>query len=242
MPDAPSSPIQPSRGRPARRRARRAALLALPLGITMLAGAACAEEDGSGDLATVRWDDFVDPEITGVSVQDDFDVIVRVDPSLPQSAQIVIDDNLVDDGFASIVDGVLTIDYSSFSRVNPSRTPVVTLTVKRIESIENHGDGNVVVAGVDSDELDVVNGDDGTVTVSGSTDAVDVRSTSAGHVDLHDLVARRVELGDTDDGLVEVHATEVISGSISGDADVVVSGNPTSVDVDLEGNGELVAV
>jgi hypothetical protein len=209
------------------------------VGALALTATACSDEEGSGDLATIHLQDFVDPEITAIRVLDDFDVRVTVDPNQAQSATVVIDDNLVDRGNASIEDGTLTIGFDGFGDIEPSRTPVVELTVKRLESIQNHAGATITVTGVDADELSVVDTDDGTVTVSGTADRVDVRSTSDGRVDLAQLVARRVDLVDTDDGAIAVHATEVIEGSISGSGNVTLSGQPTSSDVDLDGDGQL---
>jgi hypothetical protein len=241
--EAETSSTEPSpTDRRARRPSRRGGRIA---GVVLIAGAlaitatACSDDEGSGDLATLHVSDFVDPEVTGLKVLDDFDVRVTVDPSQPQSATFVIDDNLVDRGSAHVDDGVLTIGFDGFSDVEPSQTPIVELTVKRLESIENHSDSTITVSGVDGDELSVVNTDGGSIAVTGAVDEVDVRSTSDGVVDLSQLDARRVDLVDTDDGPIDVRATEVIEGSISGTGNVTDHGQPTSSDVDLDDDGQL---
>jgi hypothetical protein len=217
------------------------AALTLTVGLAGLALTGCADEDGSGDPATYAIDNFEDPEITGIDVQDDFDVNVVVDPSQPQAGSITIDDNLLDRGYAHVDDGVLTIAFDGWGDVNPTRMPLVTLRVQSLDTIENHGKGHVVVTGIDEGEVEVVNTDNGEIAVTGRADTVTVRSTSDGAVNLTGLVARHVELDDTDDGPIVVTATEVVDGSISGDADVVVLGNPDSTDdIDLDGDGQLV--
>jgi hypothetical protein len=223
------------------RRAARTALLGVPFGICALLTTACFDEEGSGDLATYTVENFVDPEVTGLSVIADVDVEVRVDPNLPQSAEVRIDDNLADRAWVTLDDeGTLTIASDGLGDIEPSTTPLVLLTVKRLDVIENHGEGAVHVTGLDSGDLDVRNDDDGSITAAGTADSLELASSSSGSVDLADLVSRRVDLADTDDGPISVHATDVIEGSISGDADVVVSGDPTSTDVELDGAGELV--
>jgi Putative auto-transporter adhesin, head GIN domain len=229
----------PQDARPHRHRRRwRTAAMVVPAGLIVFT-TGCYDEEGSGDLVTFGYDDFSDPEITGVSVLDDMDVTVTVDPTSPQSAAVRIDDNLVDRGYATIDDGTLTIAFDGLGEIEPSQTPVVDLTINSIDVIENHGDGDLTVSGVDGGALDVVNSDAGTITVSGTADAVELSSTSSGSVDLAQLVARRVELSDTDDGHIEVHATDTIEGEISGDADVLVHGGPAVTDVEVEDSAEL---
>jgi hypothetical protein len=216
-----------------------AVALTLAVGLALVA-TGCTDEDGSGERVTYAIDSFDDPEITGIDVQDDFDVNVIVDPTQPQAGSITIDDNLLDRGYAHVDDGVLTIAYDGWGDVNPTRMPLVTLRVQSLDTIENHGKGRVVVTGIDGDEVEVVNTDTGEVVAAGTTDTLTVRSTSDGAVNLSALIAQHVELDDTDDGPIAVTATEVVDGSISGDADVLVLGNPASTEIDVDGDGQLV--
>jgi hypothetical protein len=221
-----------------RRRRWRTAAMVLPTGLVLFT-TGCFDEEGSGDLVTYGYDDFSDPEITGVSVLDDMDVHVTVDPDAPQSAQVRIDDNLVNNGVATIDDGLLTIAFDGLGEIEPSETPVVDLTVNSLDVVENHGDGDVTVSGVDASSFDVVNSDAGTVTVSGTAVAVELSSRSSGSVDLTGLIAHEVELSDTDDGLVEVNATGTVEGEISGDAHVVIHGEPAVTEVEVDDAAEL---
>jgi hypothetical protein len=239
----PTTP-SPRATSPSRRPNRRTGRIA---GVVLIAGAlavtatACSDDEGSGDLATIAMQDFVDPEIHAVKLLDDFDVRITVDPAQAQAATFTIDDNLVERGDVNIEGDLMTIDFDGFGDVEPSETPIIELTLKRLESVENYSDSVVTVTGVDSDELSVVNTEDGTVTATGTVDRLDVRSTSDAALDLSQLTARRVNLVDTDDGPITVHATEVIEGSISGDANVTLLGHPGSTDVDLDGDGQLIA-
>lgn len=232
---------RPKGGARRTRRARRAAVLALPAGFVMLASGCFYDEEGSGVLATVRYSDLGDVEITGVSVLDDLDVAVRVNPSLTQSARVTVDDNLLDRGYASVDDGVLEIGFDGLGDIDPSETPRVVLTVPSLDTIENHGDGTLFVTGLDGGSVDVVNTGDGAVAATGEVARVEVDASSEGTVDLSLLAAGTVELSDTDDGDVTVYASDTIVGEISGDADVMVHGDPAETDVDLDGDGDLVA-
>jgi Putative auto-transporter adhesin, head GIN domain len=143
----------------------RAAIVAVPAGLVLLTSGCLFDEEGSGDLATVRYQDLDDVDITGVAVLDDLDVAIVVDPSRPQSARVTIDDNLLDRGYASVHEGVLEIGYDGLGDVEPSQTPRVVLRVHSLETIENHGDGSVVAMGLDGSSVDIVNTGDGDVAV-----------------------------------------------------------------------------
>jgi hypothetical protein len=223
------------------RRACRAAVLVLPAGLVMLASGCFYDEEGSGVLASVRYSDLDDVEITGVSVLDDLDVAVRVNPSLTQTARVTVDDNLLDRGYASVDDGVLEIGFDGLGDIDPSETPRVVLTVRSLDTIENHGDGTLFVTGLDGGSVDVVNTGDGAVAATGEVARVEVGASSEGTVDLSLLAAGTVELSDTDDGEIAVYASDTIVGEISGDADVLVHGDPAETAVELDGDGDLVA-
>jgi Putative auto-transporter adhesin, head GIN domain len=218
----------------------RAAIVAVPAGLILLTSGCFFDEEGSGEMATVRYQDLDDVDIPGVAVLDDLDVAV-VDPSRPQSARVTIDDNLFDRGYASVYDGVLALGYDGNGSVEPSQTPRVVLTVHSLDTIENRSDGDVVAMGLDGGSVDVVNTGDGTVAATGEVDRVEVDATGDGRVDLSRLVAGTVELNDTDDGEVAVHAAYSVDGEVSGAADVVVYGHPVQTGVELDGDGVLVA-
>jgi hypothetical protein len=184
----------------------RAAIVAVPAGLVLLTSGCFFDEEGSGDMATVRYQDLDDVDITGVAVLDDLDVAVVVDPSRPQTARVTIDDNLLDRGYASVYDGVLALGYDGLGNVEPSQTPRVVLRVHSLDTIENHGDGAVVAIGLDGGSVDVVNSGDGAVAATGEVDRVEIDATGDGRVDLSGLVAATFELNDTGDGEVAVPA------------------------------------
>ena len=204
-------------------------------------GVACSDKDGSGEMATLQIGGE-NPAVDSIRVLDDFNVIVNVDPDASQSATFTIDDNLMDDVYDDVDDGELTLDFGGIRDVEPTETPLLVLNVKRFESVVNQGDGTVTVKGVDADEFEVMNGDDGNVIVHGTANSVAVANRDDGDVNLAGLSARRVDLEDTGDGRTSVRATDVLEGEVSGDADVLVFGHPLSTDVsDEDGAGYLLA-
>ena len=139
----------------------------------------------------------------------------------------------------TIDDGLLTIAFDGLGEIEPSETPVVELTVNSIDVIENHGDGDVTVAGVDADSLDVVNSDAGTVTVQRHCRRRGAQLDQQRLRRPHRARRPRRRVDDTDDGHVEVRATDTVEGEISGEADVVVHGDPAVTDVEVDDDAEL---
>lgn len=203
----------------------------------------CSDEEGSGDIATLSLTDVEDPEVTAVTVLDDFDVRVTVDPDASQSASLTMDDNLINNTDFWIDDGMLFVGWDdAVIGVEPTERPVLTLTVREFESVENRSDADVVVTGVDAYDFDVRSRGEGTVTVDGHATAVDVRAADDSAVDLASLTAERVELVSTGDGSLSVNATEKLTGEITADGDVTVYGGPDTSQVDASGSGQLVMV
>jgi len=218
------------------------AALAIGIGIGTTG---CADEEGSGDIATLSITDVVDPEVTALTVVDDFDVHVTVDPSAPQSASLQIDDNLINNtDFWIDDDGELFVGWADPIDVEPTQRPVITMTVQEFDAVENRSDGTVTVVGVDSHDFEVRTHGDGAVQVDGVASTVDVDVSGESSVDLAHLVAERVDLLGTGDGTLSVHATDKLTGELTDDGDVRVYGNPdtSQVDVESDADGELIMV
>ena len=216
------------------------AVLAIGLGMS-----ACADEEGSGDIATLSITDVVDPEVTAVTVFDDFDVHVTVDPDAPLSASLQIDDNLINNtDFWIDEDGELFVGWGDLVDVEPTQRPVITMTVHEFDSVDNRSDGTVTVTGVDNNDFDVRTHGDGSVEVNGTASRVDVDVSGESSVDLTNLVAARVDLLGTGDGTLSVHATDKLTGDLTNDGDVRVHGNPDTSQVNIDGGaeGELIMV
>lgn len=203
--------------------------------------AACTEK-GSGDLVTVTLEGVSpDRTVKSIEVNDDFDIKITVDPAATQEASVTIDDNLVNDLAAFVNnDGQLTVEFSGTRGRDPSQTPVITLTVKELEGVNNNGDGNITATGVEADEFEIEHNGEGTVEVNGTANRVIIDVDAGGDVRLAELIAGEVELEHTGGGEMEVHATESISGEISGDGDVIVFGEPAEQDVEEKAAGTLI--
>jgi hypothetical protein len=168
---------------------RVAFLVALPAGLAVFATGCFYDEEGNGDIETVAFEDFDEIDVNGVAVEDDLDVRIHVDPNLPQTATVTIDDNLLDRGAATLDDdGTLAIGFDGLGDIDPSRTPLVTLTLRELDTIENHADGDVIVSGIDGGSLYLSNTDDGTISAAGRADAVDIDGDNTENIDLSRLI------------------------------------------------------
>jgi hypothetical protein len=129
--------------------------------------AACAEEDGSGDIATLTLSNPGAEDVTSLTVFGDIDVRVNVDPNATQQATLRVDDNLINNVEAWIDDdGELYVGWADYLvDVEPSEQPVLTIDVQRFHAVENLSDATVTVSGVDEADLDIENDGDGSVEV-----------------------------------------------------------------------------
>jgi hypothetical protein len=80
---------------------------------------------------------------------------------------------------------------------------------------------------------------EGDLQANGHVDWVEAEVSGAGDVDFTQLVARDaiVEISGADD--IRVHATESLSASVSGAGDVTYTGDPSDVQTDVSGAGDV---
>lgn len=111
--------------------------------------------------------------------------------------------------------------------------PTVTINAK-------DGVGDIHVA-VESERLYLVSNSIANFYLSGRTEAFVIGNYySDGRFSSRDLIARHVSVNQLGSNTIEVNATESIKGSIDGTGDVVYYGSPGTVEVKLNGKGQLI--
>jgi|GEM_PF-6823461 len=220
-------------------------LLKLGAGISAIAalsllGAACEDEEGSGNLTSITVANMEDRDLTDVSVYDDFEVTITVDPSRPEAAQLIIDDNLVDDLFVSTDDGKLAVGFDELTgEKNPSRRPVLKLSVHSLEKVRANDWANITVTGIHAARFEVEQAGHGHIELSGRAGELEVRASEPGTVDARALSADTVHLDQTDEGDIQVSATVSVTGTLDDEGDVLVYGSPPMQEIDVDGEGEV---
>lgn len=168
--------------------------------------------------------------------------------------------NIIDGLTSEVVDGTLVLGGKSGAWFGG--TIHYTLTVTSLDRIELEGSGSVTGTGV-------LTGDDGTlavsgsgsatlsglrlsdlttdlsgsggVTVTGSATTATVTVSGSGDFDGSGLATEQATVEVSGSGQARVEVSGTLAAAVSGSGDVVYTGNPTSVQRDRSGSGDIVA-
>lgn len=187
----------------------------IPVAIAIVLLTAACGPAGSGELAR---DSRSVPAFDRISVVEGLDLSVELRPGALQEVAVVYDDNLVDLIGTEVVDGELRIEIIDTFRVT--------------------GGGRFVDVVVG--DLELIHAESGAdVRVTGSIDEISIRAEDGAAMDLSLLEALRVIVDASGGAYVAVHASESVTGSASGGAEILVLGDPATVDVDVRGGATV---
>lgn len=225
---ASSTAAHPTAGR------RRLAATFLPVAGLSLALTACnIDIDFDEDSVTRSFD--VDA-FDSVAIEAPFEVSIR--QGEVQSVTVEIGESREDDLVVEVIDGQLTIDVDGGPFVVASEL-VATVTVTDLEAITASSASDVVVAGVDVDQLDVVVDGASRIAMSGSVATMDLDLSGAANGDFDGTQIDTVTLSmsgassaDFDEG------TNTIEGSIGGASSLDVD-ESTTLRVDSHGASDI---
>lgn len=179
-----------------------------------LLAAACGPA-GSRNIVT---DERVLAPFNRIEVREGIDLDLTVDASSDQLVTVVYDDNLLDRIGTVVTDGTLVLEVLDSFRVT--------------------GGGRFVgVVIPDLEQVEVDSGAD--VRGRGTAGLIRVVASGGGALDLVELEARDVVVDASGGAFVAVFATDSVTGEASGGADVVIHGDPETVDVDESGGAHV---
>lgn len=179
-----------------------------------LLAAACGPA-GSRNIVT---DERVLAPFNRIEVREGIDLDLTVDASSDQLVTVVYDDNLLDRIGTVVTDGTLVLEVLDSFRVT--------------------GGGRFVgVVIPDLEQVEVDSGAD--VRGRGTAGLIRVVASGGGALDLVELEARDVVVDASGGAFVAVFATDSVTGEASGGADVVIHGDPETVDVDESGGADV---
>jgi hypothetical protein len=184
----------------------------------LLAVAVLAVGCGPAGSRNIVTDERDLPAFDRIEVQEGIDLDLTVDAGATQSVAVVYDDNLLDRIGTTVTDG--------------------TLVVEVLESFRVTGGGRFVTVVVpDLEQIEVDSGAD--VLGRGSAGLIRVVASGGAAVDLVDLQARDVVVDASGGSFVAVFATDSVTGDASGGADVMIYGDPETVEVDTSGGADV---
>jgi Putative auto-transporter adhesin, head GIN domain len=229
----------------------RSLLVVLPL---LSAGLGCAEViHGNG---TVRDEERTVPSFSKVEVRaslateivkaDEAGVRLKADENLlgllvarvegDTLVLAIAEDDVVLEPTATMTAIVSTTDLSSVEAladepVNLSGWAVASL------ALGSRGAGGVSATDLDVGDLAVESSGAGNVTLGGDAEVLRLDSSGAGGVDASALLAGRIEVDSSGAGEVAVQTDGTVDGTLSGSGDLVVTGDPSRIDVEDMGSG-----
>lgn len=209
---------------------RTAALLALGLIVTLVAGCSFGER-GSGRRVT---------EDRGLSGFDRIELAghgsLTVTQTGTDAVAVVTDDNIQPLVETAVSGGTLRLSLRS--EVNDSTDISYDVTVASLVALTVAGAGNAVATGLQGAALAVDIAGAGDVRVAGTTDDLTVGITGAGNFQGADLAARTATVTVTGAGDLVVNASDALNATITGAGDIQYLGDP-AVTQQITGAGNI---
>lgn len=164
-----------------------------------------------------------------------FDVNVTIGPQ--QKITVSFDDNLIDLVQTEVKGRTLQIfSDGSFSSHKSCK---IEITVPSLEAVIVSGSGDIHVQGLKGPEFTYEISGSGDATLIGEVDEIDIEVSGSGEVDARELKAKRAYVDIAGSGDVMVWASELLDGSIAGSGDIAYYGNPSEVNRDIAGSGDI---
>ena len=195
------------------------------------------------------------------SIRVDYPAAVRISQGGTESLEIEAEDNLLPGLRSEVKNGELRIYYKSQDgeHVNPTKTPVITIVVKDLNSIHFSSAGELTVDGLEAEDLNVsldgagsielndiavsdldVNlSGAGSTTASGTADHLNLTISGFGDFDGKDLQGNTANVTISGAGGATVWAEEDLDATISGAGSVSYYGSPANVRKQINGVGGI---
>ncbi|WP_395727796.1 head GIN domain-containing protein [Nakamurella sp.] len=229
--------------------------MSVAAGLTLLlATAGCGQARDAGPATTAH---RTVSGVHAVQLETSGDLTINVGEG--ESLTIDAGANVIDGLTSDVVDGTLVLGGRSGSWFGGSIR--YTLTVTELDRIELAGSGNITGAGVPTGDgmlslsgsgsatlsglhLNEVTADisgSGGMTVTGAATTASVTISGSGDFDGSGLTTERAAVEVSGSGQARVDVSGTLTATVSGSGDVVYTGNPTSVQRDRSGSGDIVA-
>jgi hypothetical protein len=164
---------------------------------------------------------------------------VEVSVGRAQSVTVRTDDNLLDDVRTEVDDGELKISQPGNLQIDPKVGITIEITVPDLRAVDLSGSGNVSAHGVHGDLFRAEVGGAGNVEATGLVQRVEAELSGSGWIRFAELKAPRATAEIPGSGNIEVYAGESLTASVSGAGQILYSGNPSQVEKDVSGAGDI---
>lgn len=140
---------------------------------------------------------------------------LTVDAAAEQSVSVTFDDNLIGRVITRVEGGTLVLDIDGTMNLTGNNDRFIEILVTDIESIRASGATDV--------------------EATGTVRSYSLNASGASDVDAEELIAGRVDVDISGASGVDVHATDAVSGSVSGASRLRIHGDPEQVGVESSG-------
>lgn len=153
------------------------------------------------------------------------------------SVEVEADDNILPLIKTEVRDGILFV--SNTQPYHSSRTVSLRITLPELNSVANHGAGQLKIVDANSSDLKIDSTGAASVDAAGTAKSVEISSTGAGEIDTSKLHAGNVKVEVSGAASVSVYASEQLDVNVSGASHVSYSGNPKTVNKHVSGIGSV---
>jgi hypothetical protein len=151
--------------------------------------------------------------------------------------EVDADDNILPLIKTEVRDGILFV--SNDQPYHSSKTVTLRITVPDLNSVANHGAGQIKIVDANSSDLKIDSTGAASVEAAGTAKSIQISSTGAGEIDTSKLHADKAKVEVSGAASVDVYASEQLDVNVSGAGNVNYSGNPKTVNKHVSGIGSV---
>jgi hypothetical protein len=155
----------------------------------------------------------------------------------PAGVEVDADDNILPLIKTEVRDGILFV--SNDQPYHSSKTVTLRITLPELNSVANHGAGQIKIVDANSSDLKIDSTGAASVDAAGTAKSIQISSTGAGEIDTSKLHADKAKVEVSGAASVDVYASEQLDVDVSGAGNVSYSGNPKTVNKHVSGIGSV---
>ena len=171
---------------------------------------------------------------TSIDTKGAFNIVVTCQKEL--SLEVEGDDNVLNYVTAEVSNNVLRLSNSRSFSVNEPVT--FKISVPNLEGLSVSGAGNIEIKGMKNDKFEIDSSGAPSITVSGTTQIVDIDTNGAGRIDTRNLHASRGVVESNGVSKVDVDVADQLDVTVSGPSSVTYKGDPV-VNKTVNGPGKV---
>jgi hypothetical protein len=197
-------------------------IIALIIALTLAATSSFAQLKGSGKTVTKTYD----YQNFNKVFFDDLDGKLQIEVGKSYSVTITIDDNLVN--LLSVIENsenkslAIGLKGNKNNKMYIEDTKIkVIITVPYLMEVSNNGNSGLTVANINSKNFKITNPVNGSTSLSGIVDNLDVVDKGNGNLNAEKLIVKKAKIICRGNGNVRVNVTDEIDETRSGNGNIV---------------------